>query len=137
MRLFNSFKEQCAFFEFDLNFDQEHQDIEQELLHYYHQYDPEVIAAEGLEADYVLRLLPKLSFSSGIALKHPALHYVDLSCLTAHNHVSIILSPQHPLFTQLKKLYDMPPESTDFNKIIQHLQSTYMLEALNPKDFCD
>ena len=138
MRFLDDFNTEQSDRQIHLDLSQSDADLQKTLLNYCIEQQPEVLVADGIEADHVLHLLPSLSIHCGaIALQHPSLKQVNIEQLSSQYGIIIQLDPQHPHYEALNQCFAMIPLEEDFEQAVQFLKNTYMLSPLDPSDLMD
>lgn len=138
MRFLDDTKPEQADRQIDLDLAQSRSEIQKSILNYCIEQQPEVLVAQGIEADYVLSILPSVAIHCGaIALKHPSLTQVNIDQLHSQYGVMLQISPLHPNYADLKQCFHLVPIEQDFEHAVQFLKNTYMLSPLDPADFSD
>ena len=99
--------------------------------------EPEVIVAEGIEANYILRLLPEIQHYCGaIALKQPLCDKIDFIALehyyltqpkASRFSIQIQLDTADPNFSKLNALFYMIDAEENFDNAVGELKNTYFL----------
>lgn len=120
-----------------LDLSQDAATIQQQIVALSQKYQPEVIVAEGLEADFILGSLTEiLPHCGGIALKQPTLENVSFEKLQQaflqrgqqpFYNVIVMLSQDHPQFKQLSHLFNMIKPDANFEAEVEYLLNTYFL----------
>lgn len=140
MRFLDDHRKQCPDFFIELDLEQSLEKIQQDITELCTHYEPEVLVAEGREADHLIPLLQHLSFTYGaVILKHPTLTAFPLQQLrdyvarnrSARYAVRFVLSQDHPQFSALAELFVMLDEQVDFEQHVRELLNTYFLIGMN------
>ena len=126
-----------------LDLSQDAATIQQHIVALSQKYQPELIVAEGLEADFILEsLIEILPHCGGIALKHPT----DNVSLEKLQHaymqrgkqrfyeVRIMLLQTHPQFKLFSDLFYMMQPEDNFEAEVEYLLNTYFLIGTNNVD---
>ena len=138
MRFIDDFNTEQPDRQIHLDLSQSDADLQKTLLNYCAEQQPEVLVADGIEADHILRLLPALSIHCGaIALQHPTFKQVNIAQLSPQYGVIIQLDPLHPQYDALNQCFAMIPLEEDFEQAVQVLKNTYMISPLDPSDLID
>ena len=111
--------------------------IQRHILALCQKHKPEVIVAEGIEANYILENLPEIQPHCGaISLKQPTLENVSFEKLQQaflqrgqqrFYNVIVMLSQDHPQFKQLSHLFYMIKPDANFEAEVEYLLNTYFL----------
>ncbi|WP_446893050.1 hypothetical protein [Acinetobacter sp. NS4_7] len=124
-----------------LDLSQDAATLQQQIVTLSQKYQPEVIVAEGLEADFILGSLTEiLPHCGGIALKQPTLNNVSLEKLQhaymqrgkqRFYEVRIMLLQTHPQFKLFSDLFYMMQPEDNFEVEVEYLLNTYFLIGTN------
>ena len=130
--------------QFSLDVSQNAASIQRHILALCQKHKPEVIVAEGLEADFILGSLTEiLPHCGGIALKQPTLNNVSLEKLQhaymqrgkqRFYEVRIMLLQTHPQFKLFSDLFYMMQPEDNFEAEVEYLLNTYFLIGTNNAD---
>ena len=120
-----------------LDLSQDAATIQQQIVALSQKHKPEVIVAEGIEANYILENLPEIQPHCGaISLKQPTLENVSFEKLQQaflqrgqqrFYNVIVMLSQDHPQFKQLSHLFYMIKPDANFEAEVEYLLNTYFL----------
>ena len=123
--------------QFSLDVSQNAASIQRHILALCQKHKPEVIVAEGIEANYILENLPEIQPHCGaIALKQPTLENVSFEKLQQaflqrgqqrFYNVIVMLSQDYPQFKQLSHLFYMIKPDANFEAEVEYLLNTYFL----------
>ena len=115
--------------------------IQRHILALCQKHKPEVIVAEGIEANYILENLPEIQPHCGaIALKQPTLENVSFEKLQQaflqrgqqrFYEVRIMLLQTHPQFKLFSDLFYMMQPEDNFEVEVEYLLNTYFLIGTN------
>ena len=118
--------------------------IQRHILALCQKHKPEVIVAEGIEANYILENLPEIQPHCGaIALKQPTLENVSFEKLQQaflqrgqqrFYEVRIMLLQTHPQFKLFSDLFYMMQPEDNFEAEVEYLLNTYFLIGTNNAD---
>lgn len=140
MRFIDQYNKRQPDFLIELNLEQSQEKIHRDILEFCKQYEPEVLIAEGKEADCVIDILSELGLSyGGLILKYPTRQEFPLDKLKAYlkqmpnarYSVRFVLSQDHPQFSALNALFVILDENIDFETHVNQLLHTYFLIGMN------
>ena len=127
--------------QFSLDVSQNAASIQRHILALCQKHKPEVIVAEGIEANYILENLPEIQPHCGaIALKQPTLENVSFEKLQQaflqrgqqrFYEVRIMLLQTHPQFKLFSDLFYMMQPEDNFEVEVEYLLNTYFLIGTN------
>ena len=130
--------------QFSLDVSQNAASIQRHILALCQKHKPEVIVAEGIEANYILENLPEIQPHCGaIALKQPTLENVSFEKLQQaflqrgqqrFYEVRIMLLQTHPQFKLFSDLFYMMQPEDNFEAEVEYLLNTYFLIGTNNAD---